>query len=475
MTEKLLSELNQYRSLIADLPVGIYKMAQDGTIIELNPAVCELLGYSSKEELLGKNFNDFFKNASARKKQLDKIEKTDKHFDEFKLKCKDDSEIWVRDYLKKIIDDQSEDINYEGVLVDITKQKNFKSEIFRRGIILEGVSYAAQQLLKSSSWVTSISSILEQLGYSTGVSRVYIHHYYIDEETGEIEDENYYWLHPIFEMMLEKPELEQFPLMINKPDGWDAKLHDGELIYGNTKAFSDIEQEILAKNEILSIMCVPIFVSGKYWGFIGLDNNSREREWTDLEVEALKTATNIIGAAVERKDLLDKLERIAVTDELTELLNRRGFMLLGEQQIKLGVRAQQPLALIFIDMDGLKWINDNLGHEEGDLAICDMADLLRLTFRDSDVIGRIGGDEFVAMLNVNREQTEKILLARLKGNINDFNAKKLRKFKVSASIGVSYFDIEAGLSNIDEMLRHADDLMFEDKKKKKAKRGQKPF
>ena len=78
MTEKLLSELNQYRSLIADLPVGIYKMAQDGTIIELNPAVCELLGYSSKEELLGKNFNDVFKNASARKKKLDKIEKTDK-------------------------------------------------------------------------------------------------------------------------------------------------------------------------------------------------------------------------------------------------------------------------------------------------------------------------------------------------------------------------------------------------------------
>ena len=475
MTDKLITELNQYRDLIADLPVGIYKMKQDGTILEVNSAVCDLLGFSSKEELLGKNFNDFFKSTSARKKQLKKIEETNKHFDEFRLKCKDNSEIWVRDYLKKILNDFSEDIKYEGVLVDITKQKNFKSEIFRRGIILEGVSYAAQQLLKSSSWVTSISSILEQLGYSTGVSRVFIHHYYPNAETGEIEDETYHWLHPIFEMMLVKPELEQFPLLINEPDGWDAKFRDGKLVFGNRKDFSVIEQKILEKSEIISIMCVPIFVSGKYWGFIGLDNNTREREWTDLEVEALKTATNIIGAAVERKNLLDKLERIAVTDELTELLNRRGFMLLGEQQIRLGIRAQQPLALIFIDMDGLKWINDNLGHEEGDQAICDMADLLRLTFRDSDVIGRIGGDEFVAMLNVNREQTEKILLARLKGNINDFNAKQLRKFKVSASIGVSYFDVEGGISNIDEMLRHADDLMFEDKKKKKAKRGQKPF
>jgi len=127
----------------------------------------------------------------------------------------------------------------------------------------------------------------------------------------------------------------------------------------------------------------------------------------EFEIEALKTATNIIGAAVERNYLLNKLERIAVTDELTSLLNRRGFMLLGEQHIKQIIRSQQPTALIFIDMDGLKWINDNLGHEEGDRAICDMAAILKLTFRDSDIIGRIGGDEFVSLLILTANRLKK--------------------------------------------------------------------
>ena len=247
------------------------------------------------------------------------------------------------------------------------------------------MSYAAQQLLKSSSWSSSISSILEQIGYSTGVNRVYIFHYNLDNDTEEIE--SYTWLHPIFEMQLKKPEITDFPLDFGESDGWHERLEKGEFIFGKRDEFSGDIAKYLENKSISAIMLVPIVVSGKYWGFIGLDNNLRQRVWTELEIEALKTATNIIGAAVERNYLLDKLERIAVTDELTNLLNRRGFMLLGEQHIKQIVRSQQPTALIFIDIDGLKWINDNLGHEEGDRVICDMADILKLTFRDSDIIG----------------------------------------------------------------------------------------
>ena len=89
---------------------------------------------------------------------------------------------------------------------------------------------------------------------------------------------------------------------------------------------------------------------------------------------------------------------MAVRDELTGLTNRRGFLTLADQQLKLALREKLPLLLVFIDMDGLKAINDKLGHAVGDRALVDLGDVIRETFRESDVIGRLGGDEFVALV-----------------------------------------------------------------------------
>src|SRR5690606_42003341 len=94
------------------------------------------------------------------------------------------------------------------------------------------------------------------------------------------------------------------------------------------------------------------------------------------------------------------LENLSLVDDLTQLKNRRGFLELAKQALKVARREQHPLALFFMDLNGLKQINDSLGHLAGDQALVDAAEIIRGTFRDSDILGRWGCDEFVALAPV---------------------------------------------------------------------------
>src|SRR5262249_4055964 len=102
--------------------------------------------------------------------------------------------------------------------------------------------------------------------------------------------------------------------------------------------------------------------------------------------------------AIERQTVRLRLETESLSDELTGLHNRRGFLLLAEQQLKAARRHPMPFVLVFLDLDHLKFINDTFGHAEGDRALSQAAGIIRGCFRNSDIVARIGGDEFVAMV-----------------------------------------------------------------------------
>jgi|GEM_PF-4564126 diguanylate cyclase (GGDEF)-like protein len=160
-----------------------------------------------------------------------------------------------------------------------------------------------------------------------------------------------------------------------------------------------------------------------------------------------------------------KLRAMSITDELTGLLNRRGFFTIAQHQLKTAHRAKNSVLLFFADLDNLKKINDTLGHEEGDLALIDAANILRETFRESDIIARIGGDEFSILLLNAFESAEGVIETRLQDNINAHNTKGKRNFKLSISMGVAYFDPENPCS-IDELLTQADASMYKRKQRK---------
>lgn len=166
--------------------------------------------------------------------------------------------------------------------------------------------------------------------------------------------------------------------------------------------------------------------------------------------------------------LRDKLKEMAIKDELTGLYNRRGFTMLAEQQLRVNKRTGRGMALFYIDMDNMKIINDTMGHHEGDKALIDVAGILRLSFRDSDIIGRLGGDEFAVFAIDCEKQYVEIMQQRLVDNTNDFNSKNLRQYQISLSIGSIY--VGDSSANLDEVLAIADSRMYQNKMLRKKQR-----
>ena len=156
---------------------------------------------------------------------------------------------------------------------------------------------------------------------------------------------------------------------------------------------------------------------------------------------------------------------MSVTDELTGLYNRRGFFTLAEQDLKLAKRLGKSIFLFYLDIDNLKDINDQVGHIEGDMRIWETANILRRTFRQSDTVARIGGDEFVIVLNGAKESDAEIVAVRLQKNLDETNEAIKRGYRLSMSIGVSFYDPDNPCS-IDELLTEADRSMYEKKKYK---------
>jgi diguanylate cyclase (GGDEF)-like protein len=158
-----------------------------------------------------------------------------------------------------------------------------------------------------------------------------------------------------------------------------------------------------------------------------------------------------------------QLEDAAITDSLTGIFNRRGFFIMAEQQCKLSDRNKRALSLLYIDLDGMKNINDELGHKEGDLALIDTSRILKRSLRETDIVARIGGDEFTVLLTDTSEpDIEKVIIGHIHNNIAKHNETAGRRYELMLSIGISRYD-PAFPCAIDDLMHRADKLMYEDK------------
>jgi diguanylate cyclase (GGDEF)-like protein len=170
-----------------------------------------------------------------------------------------------------------------------------------------------------------------------------------------------------------------------------------------------------------------------------------------------------IRCAVKQYMLQAELRSLALTDELTGLYNRRGFLALAEQQLRLARRTERGVFLFFADLDGLKQINDSLGHLEGDLALIRTAGILKETFRGSDIIARFGGDEFTILAIEASNDSEPAIRNRLQEKLKKHNAKEPRCI-LSLSMGVARFDPHCPTS-IGDLMAQADQAMYDDKRR----------
>ena len=165
-----------------------------------------------------------------------------------------------------------------------------------------------------------------------------------------------------------------------------------------------------------------------------------------------------------------KLEEIAQKDELTRLYNRRGFIANSEKQLDDPANQDKVAVICYADMDNLKKINDKYGHDDGDFALCTIARILHESFRDSDVIGRFGGDEFVTLAITGSDIDVAKLKARIDMVTKRYNDEVQKPYPIEMSTGIYKFTI-TGKIDIYEILNNADELLYQEKIAKKTGRG----
>ncbi|MUL44917.1 sensor domain-containing diguanylate cyclase [Mycobacterium sp. CBMA293] len=266
--------------------------------------------------------------------------------------------------------------------------------------------------------------------------------------------------------------------------GW-AMLNRASAVIPDIYVDSRIPHEAYRPTFVKSLVMVPIRklapvgAIGAYW--------STERQPSEREVALLQALADSTSIAMENVQIyaeLDqrvhdrtaeleqanaKIHQLSLTDELTGLSNRRGFYLLAESALRAAQHDRRRCLLAFLDIDGLKHVNDQHGHDVGDQLIADVAAVLRDTLPEPHILARVGGDEFCALLH--RDDTEPARLEHsIRAALRSFNEAAQRPYSLSASVGLA--ETKAGDTyTLDEVLIRADEMMYRDKRARSVARN----
>lgn len=195
-----------------------------------------------------------------------------------------------------------------------------------------------------------------------------------------------------------------------------------------------------------------------------------------LEAHAYPSAEGIsvyLHDNTARRRQEERIRQQSLIDELTGLYNRRGFLTLAEHHLKLAERTGRNVLLLYADLDDFKEINDRYGHHEGDRALSECARALRRVFRDSDVIARIGGDEFAILALETSDVSGDLLARRLREAMDQRNQRQQRGYELTLSLGIARYDARSP-ATVADLLARADALMYEHKRGKDAARARAP-
>lgn len=187
----------------------------------------------------------------------------------------------------------------------------------------------------------------------------------------------------------------------------------------------------------------------------------------DAIIVSLLVGPPVIYFVIEhRKKIEQKLLALSLTDELTGLNNRRGFFMLAEHQMKIAHRSRIGMFLLYADIDHFKQLNDRFGHQDGDRVLREVAHFLKSHYRETDIIARMGGDEFVIFPAGTSQESVHIIAERFQQIVGHFKAMGMGEYQFSISFGTSFYD-PSNPCTLDELLRQADTVMYQNKNQKR--------
>lgn len=293
-----------YRLLVEKLPAVVFMDVFENPQITqyISPRIKDLLGYTPGEWAAADNLWESSLHPEDKERVLAEDVRTDKANEpfriEYRMRHRDGHYVWIKEEASIIKDDDGAPLFWQGIMLNITEQKQAEEALQRRDAILRAVGFSAAQFLKLTDWEKSIGEALAQLGETTQVSRVYI--FKKTDAEAQVSQE-FEWCNTGVQPQINNQILQNFDLTANGYSRWMEFFKNGLSIAGNVKNFPIEEREILKQQGIISIICIPIQIENDWWGYIGFDECLIEREWAEAEIEAMQTAANILGTAIKRK------------------------------------------------------------------------------------------------------------------------------------------------------------------------------
>ena len=342
------------------------------------------------------------------------------------------------------------------------EQKRVENELRTRDAILQTVNFAAEVFLSQLDWESRINEVLERLGGVTESDRVYIYKNEMHPEIGLVSVLQAEWAADGVQPLKDFPGAGRIEYQASGLHRWLEVLKKGEIIRDSVRELPSEEQAHLLKMGVQSLAIVPIFTDQLWWGFIGYDQCRYDKKWSSVEVDALRTAAKILGAAVARKDMEIRLTYLATHDYLTNLPNR----MLLEDRFELAVarakRSKNKFGIIVIDLDKFKRVNDVHGHPFGDKVLVEVAWRLAEAVRASDTCARMGGDEFTVLAEEIHNKKDLLRVTeKLTRSLEPEISIDGKQVDVTASMGASIYPDHG--AQLEQLMKAADIALYQAK------------
>lgn len=301
-----------YADLFNNVSDLVYIHQFDGKILKINEAVERLLGYKV-EEIINKPFQKVFDIPNEEfYRYIHSLDKNDTFVGILKLKSKEGKEL-IFEYQNSIVKEPNSFKTIRGIARNVTERIKTEEILKKKDKLLTSVADASILLLVNPDHSTAIKQVLEILGIATNVDRVYIFENSHDPISNELlMSQKFEWCKEGIEPQIDNPLLQNLPYSHPYAEPLFKKVFQGDLYSGIVRFMSDAEKEILEPQGIKSILIIPIYIGKLFWGFIGFDDCTTEREWTETEKAVLKSAAGSIGGMIGLMQYEQKLSETNV-------------------------------------------------------------------------------------------------------------------------------------------------------------------
>lgn len=295
----------RYRTLVEEASDGIVMTDAHGRYIEANSKACEILG-CAREELLRRGVGDFSLEEGRREARaiFDAVEGGQTVRAELSVLRSDGSIVPVEISSRKLPDGR-----HEGIIRDISERRRAEEELRRRDEILEAIAFAAARVPGSRRWREDMEAVLERLGRAIRVNRILLFENETDREGRVWARQDLGWINPEDAAAGASPAETVFSVDAPGFRAFADRLCTGEVLHGSADRFPEAIRSILERAGLGSVLIVPVLVEGQWWGTLGLGDRSEAREWSDVEIDALRVAADLLGALVRRRGVVEALRQ----------------------------------------------------------------------------------------------------------------------------------------------------------------------